>query len=408
MFYLAGAEAETGEAIEEQIQNLITSEPVAPHTASVAKGGGFLGDVSFGFVAFWTLIGILIVIGLRKQFVLRRLLIMIPTLIIISFVVFFIIQLPPGSFIETKILALEELGDRDAIEQVEQLRDSFWIDEPWLERYARWSGLYWFTSFDSVDKGLLQGNFGRSMETLTDVNAMVDERLLLTVAVSAGTILFTWAVAFPIGVISAVRQYTFADYFFTVIGFLGMCIPNFLLALLLSYWGSRFFGADLTGLFSQEYIGQPNWTWGKFVDLLKHLWIPIVVIGVSGTLGMIRVVRNNLLDELKKPYVVTARAKGVRPLRLLIKYPVRMALNPFVSSIGGIFPALVSGGAIVAIVLSLPTVGPLLLTALMTEDFYLAASLLMVLSTLSVIGVLFSDVLLMILDPRIRMEKGSK
>lgn len=406
MFYFENPEMNAG--VERQIQSQLRNPPLSPHELSMRKAGGLFGDVSFGFIAFWSLIGILVLIGLRKKFVLRRLMIMIPTMIIISVAVFFIIQLPPGSFIETKILVLEEEGDQAAIEQIEELRETFWLDEPWFERYARWSGLYWFTSFKSGDKGLLQGNFGRSMETLTDVNQMVDERLMLTMAVSAGTILFTWVIAFPIGVISAVRQYTFTDYFFTVGGFLGMCIPNFLLALLLSYWGSQFFGVDLTGLFSAEYVGQTEWTWGKFVDLLLHLWVPVVVLGTSGTLGMIRVMRNNLLDELKKPYVTTARAKGVRPFRLLVKYPIRMALNPFVSGIGSIFPALVSGGAIVAIVLSLPTVGPLLLNALMTEDFYLAASLLMVLSVLSVIGVLFSDILLMLLDPRIRMEKGAK
>ena len=405
MFYLENAR--TGPRTAAQIRSELANPPESRFGAVAAEGGDLEsgGSIAAGPLILLLMLVGMILVGIRKPFVLRRLLIMIPTLIIISLAIFTIIQLPPGSFIETKILVLEQEGDQAAIEQIEELRESFWLDEPWIERYARWSGLYWFTSFESKDTGLLQGDFGRSMETLTNVNKMINERLLLTMAISAGTILFTWVVAFPIGVLSAVRQYSVADYTFTVIGFLGMSIPNFLLALLLSYWGSTFFNADLTGLFSAEYIGQEHWSWGKFLDLLAHIWIPIVVLGTSGTLGMIRVVRNNLLDELKKPYVVTARAKGVRPGKLLFKYPVRMALNPFISGIGGIFPALVSGGAIVAIVLSLPTVGPLLLSSLMAEDFYMAGSLLMLLSLLSILGVLFSDILLMALDPRIRMEK---
>ena len=402
-FYLENVEAEP--KVAAQIASQLRASPEDPF-----GGGGVSGEVGgqplpVGKTLFILLIVGLFLVGLRKPFVLRRFAIMVPTLFVVSIIVFTVIQLPPGSFIETRILILEETGDEAAIEQVKKLRETFWLDEPFWKRYARWAGFYWFVTFDKKDAGLLQGDFGRSMETLSSVNEMVSERMALTMAVSAGTILFTWVVAFPIGIISAVRQYTFVDYFFTVVGFLGMCIPNFLLALLLSYWGSQFFGTDLSGLFSPEYIGQPDWTWGKFLDLLAHIWIPIVVLGTSGTLGMIRVVRNNLLDELKKPYVVTARAKGVRPARLLFKYPVRMALNPFISGIGGIFPALVSGGAIVAIVLSLPTVGPLLLTSLMSEDFYMAGSLLMMLTTLSILGILFSDILLMVVDPRIRMEK---
>ncbi|MEM6561070.1 MAG: ABC transporter permease, partial [Planctomycetota bacterium] len=228
------------------------------------------------------------------------------------------------------------------------------------------------------------------------------DRLLLTVLISAGTILFTWVVALPIGIYSAVRQYSVGDYVATVIGFIGMAVPNFLLALVLMAL------VGVSGLFSAEYAAQPEWTWGKVLDLLGHIWIPIVVLGTGGTAGMIRVMRANLLDELNKPYVTTARAKGVRPLKLLLKYPVRLALNPFVSGIGGILPALVSGGAIVAIVLSLPTVGPLLLDALFLEDMYLAGSMLMVLSLLGIIGTLMSDLLLLALDPRIRMEGGGR
>jgi ABC-type dipeptide/oligopeptide/nickel transport system permease component len=236
------------------------------------------------------------------------------------------------------------------------------------------------------------------------VNAIVGDRILLTVLISLGTILLTWALAIPIGIYSAVRQYSIGDYVLTFLGFIGMCVPGFLLALLLMYASAEFLGIPVSGLFSSQYGAQPEWDWPKILDLLKHIWVPVVVLGIGGTAGMIRVMRANLLDELKKPYVVTARAKGVRPLKLLLKYPVRMALNPFISGIGGIFPQLVSGGAIVAMVLSLPTVGPLLLAALMSEDMYLAGSMLMVLSLLGVVGTLVSDLLLLWLDPRIRMQ----
>ena len=210
----------------------------------------------------------------------------------------------------------------------------------------------------------------------------------------------------PIGIYSAVRQYTLGDYFFTFLGFIGMSIPSFLLALILLYWSGKYFGINVTGLFSPEYAVQSEWTGGKIIDLLQHIWVPIVVLGITGTAGMIRVMRGNLLDELKKPYVTTGKAKGLRPFKLMMKYPVRLAINPFISSIGAIFPQLISGGAIVAMVLSLPTVGPLLLDALMIEDIYLAGSMLMVLSLLGILGTLVSDLLLMWLDPRIRMEGG--
>jgi ABC-type dipeptide/oligopeptide/nickel transport system permease component len=240
------------------------------------------------------------------------------------------------------------------------------------------------------------------METSQPVNDMVGDIIVLTIALSLGTIIFTWATALPIGIYSAVKQYSWSDYALTLIGFIGMSVPAFLLALVLMAM------AGVSGLFSPEYASQPEWSYGKFVDLLKHIWIPIVVLGVGGTAGMIRVMRANLLDELRKPYVVTARAKGVRPVKLLVKYPVRLALNPFISGIGSIFPHLISGGSIVSIVLSLPTAGKLQLDALMTEDMYLAASMLMVLSLLGVLGTLVSDLLLLWLDPRIRLEGGSR
>jgi ABC-type dipeptide/oligopeptide/nickel transport system permease component len=243
---------------------------------------------------------------------------------------------------------------------------------------------------------------GLSMETHQPVNSMVGDTILLTIVLSLGTIVFTWLVALPIGIYSAVRQYSLSDYGLTLLGFVGMSVPAFLLALMLMAW------AGVSGLFSYRYSAQPEWTWGKAVDLMHHIWIPVVVIGVGGTAAMIRVMRANLLDELKKPYVITAMAKGVRPTKLLLKYPVRMALNPFISGIGALFPQLISGGAIVSIVLSLPTLGPLLLRALLNEDMYLAGSMLMLLSLLAVLGTLISDLLLLWLDPRIRFEGGSR
>lgn len=360
----------------------------------------------------WALTGIIILlavmVAVRHPYVGRRILIMIPTLLIISVVSFTIIDLPPGDYMETRVQELEASGDQTSIQEIERLREMFHLDEPLWQRYLRWMGFTWFVTFEPQDAGLLQGQMGRSMETLSTVNSMVGDRIALTFWVSLGTILFTWAIALPIGIYSAVRQYSIGDYALSLIGFLGMCIPNFLLAILLMYASDRLFGISAIGLFSPDYAAQPEWSVGKVIDLLKHIWIPVVVIATAGTAGLIRVMRGNLLDELGKPYVTTARAKGVRPFKLLMKYPVRLALNPFISGIGSLFPQLISGGAIVAIVLSLPMVGPLMLQALLSEDIYMAASMLMVLSTLGVIGTLVSDLLLLWIDPRIRMEGGSR
>lgn len=383
-----------------------------PAETSVKPGSEASASGKIGELLVTCFIGIaalgLVLAGVKHPYIGRRLLIMVPTLLIISIVTFVIIQLPPGDFVETRILELQLNGDVAAVEEMKQLRESFHLDEPVWKRYLRWLGLPWFLTFDSADRGLLQGDMGRSMENQRSVNDMVGDRVLLTFLVSLGTILFTWAVALPIGIYSAVRQYSLGDYLLTFLGFIGMCVPNFLLAVLLMYWSGKYLGINVTGLFSPEMAATPEWTGAKVVDLLQHIWVPIVVIAVSGAAGMIRVMRGNLLDELRKPYVTTAMAKGVRPFKLLIKYPVRLALNPFISGIGGIFPQLVSGGAIVAIVLSLPMVGPLLLASLMMEDVYLAASMLMVLSALGILGTLISDLLLLWVDPRIRMEGGNR
>ncbi len=369
-----------------------------------------LDEVTLGRFIRHLILGILVVgvilAGIKHPYVGRRFLIMVPTLLIISIISFSIIQLPPSNYIDLKILQAELSNDNQAKIEAEQLREIFPLDEPVLTQYAHWLGLPWFLSFESKDQGLLQGHLGFSMLSRTPVNDVVGDRILLTFLISLGSVLFTWAVALPIGIYSAVRQYSIGDYFFSLLGFIGMCVPSFLLALLLMYWSNIYFGISMTGLFSPEYASQPEWTSSKVVDLMQHIWLPVVVLGVTGTAGMIRVMRGNLLDELKKPYVVTALAKGVRPIKLLMKYPVRIALNPFISGIGTLFPQLVSGGAIVAMVLSLPTVGPLMLEALMTEDMYLAGSMLMVLSLVGVLGTLVSDLLLLWLDPRIRFEAG--
>jgi ABC-type dipeptide/oligopeptide/nickel transport system permease component/ABC-type transport system substrate-binding protein len=360
-----------------------------------------------GRLVRWSIVGIaaalIAMLVLRHPFVLRRIAVMVPTLAVISVVVFVIIQLPPGDYLTSRIAQFEETGGPAAQARIDELQRTFHFDEPVWKQYARWVGLHWFTTFDASDVGLLQGSMGRSMETSQSVNSIVGDRIVLTVLISLGTILLTWLAAIPIGVYSAVRQYSPGDYALTLLGFIGMSVPGFLLALvLMSVAGVG------TGLFSPAFAAQPDWDTPKVIDLLRHIWVPIVVLGVGGTAGMIRIMRANLLDELRKPYVTTARAKGVRPMRLLIKYPVRVALNPFVSGIGHLFPQLVSGGAIVAMVLALPTVGPLLLAALFNQDMYLAGSMLMVLSLLAVVGTLVSDLLLLWLDPRIRFEGGSR
>jgi ABC-type dipeptide/oligopeptide/nickel transport system permease component len=348
----------------------------------------------------------LALVALRQPFVGRRMVLIAPTLFVVSIVNFIIIQAPPGDYLTTLINQLQESGDEADLQRIEDLQEIFHLEESMVHRYLRWSGVYWFSTFKAEDRGLLQGHMGRSMETLDTVNDVVGDRIMLTILISLGTILFTWVVAIPLGIYSAVKQYSAGDYIAGLVGFIGMCIPNFLLALILMYFSSRYLGITAIGLFSPEYAARPDWTWGKFADLLTHIWIPVVVVGTGGTAHMLRIMRGNLLDELKKPYVTTARAKGVRPVRLLLKYPVRLALNPFISGIGNLFPQLVSGSAIVALILSLPTVGPLMLSALLSQDMYLAGSMLMVLSIMGVLGTLVSDLLLVLLDPRIRLEQG--
>ena len=408
-YYFDRPEDSSG-AIEQTKQAILAATPPPDAPVKAGKGGASGGVV--GSIIRYSILSIVlllvILVGLRHPYVGRRLLIMVPTLLVISIIAFTVIQLPPGDFITTRIMQLQESGDDADLAEIDELKDMFHLEDPMAMRYARWMGVLWFSSFDEKDQGLLQGNMGRSMENQKPVNDVVGDRIILTVLISFGTILFTWAVAIPIGIYSAVKQYSVGDYVLTFIGFIGMCVPGFLLALLLMYASAEILGEPFSGLFSSRYGAQPEWTWGKVADLLKHIWVPIVVLGVGGTARMIRVMRANLLDELRKPYVVTARAKGVRPAKLLFKYPVRLALNPFISGIGALFPQLVSGGAIVAMVMSLPTVGQLMLNALMDEDMYLAGSMLMVLSILGVLGTLISDLLLLWLDPRIRFRGGTR
>lgn len=327
-------------------------------------------------------------------YIVQRLLIMIPTLVAISIIVFVIIQAPPGDYLSSYVAELQSQGEAVDPQKIQFLREQYGLDRPLFEQY-----FLWFS-------GMLQGDFGYSFEYNLPVTKVVGDRLMLSFIVSFSTIVFIWVVSFPIGVYSATHQYSLGDYSLTFLGFLGLATPNFLLALVLLYVANAWFGTSVGGLMDERFLDQP-WSWAKFISVLAHLWIPVIVIGASGTAGMIRRLRANLLDELQKQYVVTGRAKGLPARRLLIKYPLRMALNPFVADIGNILPHVISGAAIVSIVLSLPTTGPMLLQALRSQDMYLAGSFLMFLATLTVIGVLLSDLLLAVLDPRIRFQGGT-
>ncbi|MDH4051093.1 MAG: ABC transporter permease [Rubrivivax sp.] len=327
------------------------------------------------------------------RFVIRRLLMMIPTLIAISVIVFIIIQLPPGDYLESYIAELQSQGETVDLQKIAFLRQQFGLDQPMWEQYLRWVG------------GMFVGNFGYSFEYNLPVSQVIGDRLALTVLVSLVTVLFTWAVAFPIGVYSATHQYSWGDYGLTLLGFLGIAVPNFMLALVMMYLANVWFGTSIGGLMDPELIGKA-WDWTKIKSVLEHLWIPVIVIGTGGTAGMIRKLRANLLDELQKQYVVTGRAKGLPPGKLLRKYPLRVSLNFFVSDIGSLLPHVISGAEITAVVLSLPTTGPMLLSALKSQDMYLAGSFLMFLALLIVVGVLVSDLALAALDPRIRLEGG--
>ena len=319
---------------------------------------------------------------------------MIPTLFAISIITFVIIQLPPGDYLSTYIAELQSQGENVDIAKIEALRAQYGLDKSMVEQYCFWV------------LGLLQGDLGFSFEYQLPVSEVVGDRLLLTLILNFTTIIFIWLVSFPIGIYSATHQYSLGDYGLTFVGFIGLATPNFLLALILLYFANVWFGTSIGGLMDPIYIDQP-WSTAKFLSILEHLWVPVVVIGTSGTASMIRRLRANMLDELQKQYVITAKAKGLHPLKALIKYPLRTSLNPFIADIGNMLPQIISGSAIVSMVLSLPTTGPMLISALQSQDMYLAGSFLIFLALLTVVGMFLSDLALAWLDPRIRLGGGA-
>jgi peptide/nickel transport system permease protein len=327
-------------------------------------------------------------------YIIRRLLIMIPTLLVTSLLIFMVMELAPGNYFETMIAELQAQGEKADLSRIDFLRHEYGFDRSLIERYFLW---IW---------NFVQGDFGYSFDAQMPVRDVIGERLTLTMILSFATILFTWVVAFPIGIYSATHQYSWGDNGLTLLGLLGLAIPHFLLALIFMYFANVWFGISIGGLMDPKYFNQPM-SWDKLKSLLSHIWIPVIVIGAGGTGSMIRRVRANLLDELQKQYVTTAKAKGLPPRRALFKYPFRMSLNFFISDIGEVIPTLVSGAEVTAVVLSLQTTGPLLIKALQTKDMYLAGSFLMLLSLLTSVGVLVSDILLAVLDPRIRLAGGA-
>ncbi|MGF9694451.1 MULTISPECIES: ABC transporter permease [unclassified Rhizobium] len=328
------------------------------------------------------------------RYILWRMLVMIPTLGLISLLIFTIIQLPPGDYFESYVEELKAIGEKADMEQIEDLRARYGFDKPMPIRYLNWVG------------GMIVGDFGYSFEYRMPVQDVVGDRMWLTILVSTVTIILTWLLAFPIGIYSATHQYSWGDYGLTLLGLIGLAVPNFVLALILMYLANIWFGTSIGHLMDQKYLSEPM-SWDKMLSILEHIWIPVIIIGTAGTAGMVRRVRANLLDELHKQYVMTARAKGLHPFRVLIKYPLRMSLNFFISDIGSILPSIISGAEITAVVLSLETTGPMLIRALQSQDMYLAGSFLMFLAFLTVIGVLVSDIALALLDPRIRLQGGS-
>ena len=325
-----------------------------------------------------------------SSFIFRRLLLMIPTLFMISLISFVVIELPPGDYMTSYIANRMAMGSDVRQDEIDALIKQYGLDQPAPVRFAKWLG------------NVFQGNFGFSFEWQLPVSDLIWDRLGLTVVVAFAALMFSWIIGLIVGIFSAVYQYSIGDYVFTALSFIGLGTPNFMIALILMWIALRYFGTNISGLFSQEFVDAP-WSVAKFVDMLKHLWAPAIIVGTAGSAGLVRTMRANLLDELSKPYVETGRAKGLNEMKLVFKYPTRVALNPFVSTMGWALPQLVSGSIIVSVVLSLPTTGPLLLRALLTQDMYLAASFLLMLSTLTIIGTLVSDIMLALLDPRIRM-----
>jgi len=324
------------------------------------------------------------------KFIAKRILMAIVTIIIISILTFIIIQLPPGDYVSTYVATMSASGNAVSEEAAIALREQWGLGEPLFVQYFKWAGL------------MLQGNFGMSLEWGKPVLDVVGDRMMLTIVVAVAAIIFTCMVALPIGIYSAVKRYSVFDYIMTILGFLGLAIPGFLLGLIVLYLGYKWFGASIGGLFSPEFVGA-EWSIHKFWDLIKHLPTAAIVIGVEGTAQMIRIMRSNLLDELKQPYVKTARARGLKESKVILKYPVRVALNPFISTVGYLLPNVINGSVIVSMVLSLPTVGPLLLKALVAQDMFLSGTIILMLAVMVVIGTLISDLLLLWVDPRIKI-----
>jgi peptide/nickel transport system permease protein len=327
------------------------------------------------------------------RYILWRIMVMIPTLVMISLLIFTIIELPPGDYFESYVEQLKAIGEKADMQEIEDLRARYGFDKSEPVRYFNWVS------------GMVTGDFGYSFEYRMPVTDVVGDRVWLTILVSTVTIIVTWLLAFPIGVYSATHQYSWGDYGLTLLGLIGLAVPNFVLALVLMYFANIWFGTSIGHLMDQQYLSEPM-SWAKVKSILEHIWIPVIIIGTAGTAGMVRRLRANLLDELNKQYVMTARAKGLHPFRVLVKYPLRMSLNFFISDIGSILPAVISGAEITAVVLSLETTGPMLIRALQSQDMYLAGSFLMFLSFLTVVGVLISDIALALFDPRIRLRGG--
>lgn len=326
-------------------------------------------------------------------FIIKRLLLLPVLLLIFSIVSFALIQAPPGDFLTSYVAELAAGGTSIDQAEIEALRTRYGLDQPIYVQYGRWVG------------NLLRGDLGVSLEWRRPNSELIGERLVLTLILTTFSLLFTWAVAIPIGIFSATRQYSLLDYVFTILNYIGLATPNFMLALVLMWVAFDKFGVTVTGLFSPQYL-DAAWSWARVGDLLSHIWLPMIVLGVAGTAQIARVVRANLLDELSKPYTEMARAKGLPEWRLVIKYPTRVAIAPVVSTLGWYFPQLLSGGLVVSVVMSLPTIGPLLLRALVGQDMYLAGTIILIFCMLAVLGALVSDILLVVLDPRIKLESA--
>jgi peptide/nickel transport system permease protein len=327
------------------------------------------------------------------RYIVQRLLLVPVLMALFSLMVFALVQAPPGDFLTSYIATLASSGSSIEKAEIEMLKQQYGLDQPFHIQYIRWMS------------NLMRGNLGLSLEYQRPNAELISERLGLTLALALLAFVFTWVVAIPIGIYSATHRNTILDYLFTVVNYIGVATPNFMLALILMWWAYSYFGMSITGLFSREFEQAP-WSIAKFIDLMKHIWLPMIIIGVAGTARLTRVMRANLLDELNKPYMIAGRARGLSEWQLVMKYPVRLAINPLASTIGWYLPELFSGSLIVATVMNLQNIGPLLLRALISQDMYLAGGILLIYCFLAIIGTLISDILIVWLDPRIRMEKA--